>query len=116
MASSKETLIGVGQAAKILGCSRQYVFALVQTGRLKASKFLGRWLISETALEGITLKGHKTSPGRKPGKKDNGQNETEKAIEKALKALFKPERPKPKKPKKIKAAGERPGALKPEAI
>lgn len=63
---AQDGIMGLAEAARRLGCSRQYMSALVKAGRIPgARKILDRWLVHESALEGITLKGHKTSPGRK---------------------------------------------------
>ncbi|MFJ9217878.1 helix-turn-helix domain-containing protein [Streptomyces sp. NPDC102383] len=44
-------VLGVAEAAELLGCSRQYVRRLCQAGQLPATRITGGWVIEAAALD-----------------------------------------------------------------
>ncbi|MBZ5689280.1 MAG: helix-turn-helix domain-containing protein [Acidobacteriia bacterium] len=49
--------LSVPQVARRLGCSHRYAYALVRSGKLKAKRTCGRWLVSVAEVEAFLRRG-----------------------------------------------------------
>jgi excisionase family DNA binding protein len=53
---NNESFLSVSEAAKKLKVSRQYIWMLIQLGKLSAQKVVGRYIIPETEINQLLNK------------------------------------------------------------
>ena len=59
------SMIGTQKAAELLGVSQRRVSALIESGKLKASRVGNMWVIAPADLEAVRVR----KPGRPPAEK-----------------------------------------------